>query len=139
MTSKEQQIADMLEGTVSALGFELWGVEYLAQGRHSIVRIYIDSPRGVSVDDCALVSAQVGGVLDVDARLLLEGGDGVDEALLLLTSEVAEDGHDAVALLGLGVGTEAAGPRTRVGVLQAGGESECSGHRRRRHQAALQA
>ena len=55
MTSKEQQIADMLEGTVSALGFELWGVEYLAQGRHSIVRIYIDSPRGVSVDDCAPV------------------------------------------------------------------------------------
>ena len=61
MASKEQQIADMLEGTVTALGFELWGVEYLAQGRHSIVRVYIDSPHGVSVDDCALVSAQVSG------------------------------------------------------------------------------
>ena len=59
MASKDQQIADMLESTVTALGFELWGVEYLSQGRHSVVRVYIDSPEGITVDDCAAVSEQV--------------------------------------------------------------------------------
>ena len=66
MGSKSQQITDMLEPTVTALGFELWGVEYLSQGRHSVLRLYIDSPDGISVDDCATVSGQVEGVLDVE-------------------------------------------------------------------------
>jgi ribosome maturation factor RimP len=63
---KEQQITDMLETTVEALGFDLWGVEYLSQGRHSLVRIYIDAQKGISVDDCAAVSVQVGSVFDVE-------------------------------------------------------------------------
>lgn len=56
----------MLQPSVEALGFELWGVEHLSQGRHSVLRLFIDSDRGISVDDCALVSAQVGSVLDVE-------------------------------------------------------------------------
>ncbi len=56
----------MLQSTVTALGFELWGVEHIAQGKHSVVRIYIDSPAGISVDDCAAVSGQVSSVLDVE-------------------------------------------------------------------------
>ena len=56
----------MLETTIEALGFELWGVEYLSQGRHSLVRIYIDAEAGISVDNCAAVSAQVGSVFDVE-------------------------------------------------------------------------
>jgi ribosome maturation factor RimP len=51
---------------VEALGFELWGVELLSQGRHSVLRLYIDRDAGISVDDCALVSGQVGAVLDVE-------------------------------------------------------------------------
>jgi ribosome maturation factor RimP len=66
VATKDQQITDMLETTVEALGFELWGVEYLSQGRHSLVRIYIDADAGISVDDCAAVSAQVGSVFDVE-------------------------------------------------------------------------
>lgn len=66
MGSKNQQIADMLESTVTALGFELWGVEYIAQGRHSVVRVYIDNPDGITVDDCAAVSEQVSSILDVE-------------------------------------------------------------------------
>ena len=37
-------------------GFELWGVEYLSQGRHSLLRLYIDGENGVTVDDCAAIS-----------------------------------------------------------------------------------
>ena len=66
MASKEQQIQQMLESTVEALGFDLWGLEYLSQGRHSLLRLYIDGENGVTVDDCALVSQQVSSVLDVE-------------------------------------------------------------------------
>lgn len=66
MAGKDQQITDLLGATIEALGFELWGVEYLSQGRHSLLRIYIDAEQGISVDDCALVSHQVSAVLDVE-------------------------------------------------------------------------
>ena len=66
MASKQQQIAQMLESTVEALGFELWGLEYLSQGRHTLLRLFIDSENGISVDDCALASQQVSSVLDVE-------------------------------------------------------------------------
>ena len=66
MASKDQQMTDLLETTVEALGFELWGVEYLSQGRHSVLRMYIDAENGITVDDCAAVSQQVSSVLDVE-------------------------------------------------------------------------
>jgi len=66
VASKDQQMTDLLETTVEALGFELWGVEYLSQGRHSVLRMYIDAENGITVDDCAAVSQQVSSVLDVE-------------------------------------------------------------------------
>ena len=64
--TSEKQISRLLEPTVTALGLELWGVEHLSQGRHSLLRIYIDSPAGVTVEDCEKVSRQVSAILDVE-------------------------------------------------------------------------
>jgi ribosome maturation factor RimP len=66
LNRKEQQIETLLTPTIQGMGFTLWGIEYLAQGKHAKLRIYIDSPDGVSVDDCADVSRQVSDVLDVE-------------------------------------------------------------------------
>ncbi|MCZ6828469.1 MAG: ribosome maturation factor RimP [Gammaproteobacteria bacterium] len=66
MAAKEQQIQELLEPTVEALGFAIWGLEYLSQGRHTLLRLYIDGENGVNVDDCATVSRQVSSVLDVE-------------------------------------------------------------------------
>lgn len=66
MAAKDQKIQELLEPTVEALGFELWGLEYLSQGRHTLLRLYIDGEDGVTVDDCAGVSRQVSGILDVE-------------------------------------------------------------------------
>ena len=63
----EQQLTALLVEPVSAVGFELLGVELVSSGwRVSTVRIYIDSPSGVTVDDCALVSGQISAALDVE-------------------------------------------------------------------------
>ncbi|MCI0505241.1 MAG: ribosome maturation factor RimP [Gammaproteobacteria bacterium] len=59
-------IQALIEPAVATLGYELVGVEYLSQGRHSLVRIYIDSEDGVTLDDCERVSHQVSGILDVE-------------------------------------------------------------------------
>lgn len=56
----------MFEPAISGLGYELWGVEYLSQGKHSVLRLYIDSENGITVDDCQQVSHQVSGILDVE-------------------------------------------------------------------------
>ncbi len=56
----------LLEPAVTALGCELVGIEYRASGKHSLLRVYIDKPEGVTVDDCSAVSYQVSGLLDVE-------------------------------------------------------------------------
>ena len=66
VSKKVEQLIAMLAPAVEAVGFELWGLDFFQQGRHSVVRLYIDGPEGVGVDDCAVVSHQVSGVLDVE-------------------------------------------------------------------------
>ncbi len=66
MTKQEQRLTELLAPTVEAAGFELLGVEFVSAGRHSTLRLYIDNPEGVNVDDCALVSREVGAILDVE-------------------------------------------------------------------------
>lgn len=60
------RLTELVASAVEPLGYELLGVEYLAQGRHSVLRIYIDSPAGINLDDCERASRQVSAVLDVD-------------------------------------------------------------------------
>ena len=66
MASKEQQLTDLLKPVIEALGFEFWGLEYLSQGKDSVLSVYIDSEKGIMVDDCATVSRQVSGIMDVE-------------------------------------------------------------------------
>lgn len=68
ISKKVEELTAMLEPAVTACGFELWGIEFFQQGRHSVLRLFIDTEReaGVSVEDCSAVSHQVSGVLDVE-------------------------------------------------------------------------
>jgi len=56
----------LLAPVVTGLGFECWGIEFVSQGKHSVLRVYIDKEGGILVDDCAEVSRQVSSVLDVE-------------------------------------------------------------------------
>ncbi|AGI26081.1 ribosome maturation factor RimP [Pseudomonas sp. MT3] len=66
MSSKLEQLQALLAPVVEALGYECWGLEYISQGRHSLLRVYIDRPEGILIDDCEIVSRQVSGILDVE-------------------------------------------------------------------------
>lgn len=84
----EQQLTDIIQEPVNALGFELVGIEYI-RGRYPVLRVYIDSEEGISVDDCADVSRQISAVLDVedpikDAYNLEVSSPGMDRPLFTL-------------------------------------------------------
>jgi ribosome maturation factor RimP len=60
-----EQLIEMLETTVERLGFELTDLELL-DGEHGLLRLYIDSEAGISLEDCEAVSRQVSAMLDVE-------------------------------------------------------------------------
>ena len=62
----EALIADLITPTIEALGLVLWGIEHGSQGKFSLLRIYIDSENGITIDDCERVSRQVSAILDVE-------------------------------------------------------------------------
>ena len=65
MSKRAEQLKELLAPVVEDLGYTLWGVQYL-QGRGAVLRLFIDHDDGINVDDCALVSHEVSGVLDVE-------------------------------------------------------------------------
>jgi ribosome maturation factor RimP len=69
MTKKEQQLELLLAPTVAAMGLGIWGIEYLGQGKRSVLRLYIDRNEGITIEDCERVSKQVSELLDVDGVL----------------------------------------------------------------------
>lgn len=60
------QIEAIVEPVVQSLGFELWGLQYSAHRKGALLRVYIDGDQGITLDDCAAVSEQLGAVLDVE-------------------------------------------------------------------------
>jgi ribosome maturation factor RimP len=63
------ELRKLLEPGVAATGFDLVEVELAGSHHHPTLRVYIDSPAGVNVDDCARVSRQLSALLDVEDPL----------------------------------------------------------------------
>jgi len=98
VAGRDEKLQALLEPTVEAMGFELWGMEHLSQGRHSLLRLYIDSENGVTADDCAEVSRQVSGVMDVEDPISGEytlevSSPGIDRLLFRLDQYLAYVGE----------------------------------------------
>jgi ribosome maturation factor RimP len=67
-TTDKESLLELLEPAVAAMGFELADLD-AHFGRRGLLRLYIDRPEGVTVDDCQRVSEQVGALLDVEDPL----------------------------------------------------------------------
>jgi ribosome maturation factor RimP len=97
MSGKEAQLTQLLRPTVESMGYSLWGIELISPGKRPTVRLYIEAEAGVTVDDCAQVSHQVSGVLDVEDPIKGEytlevSSPGVDRLLF--------DAHQYVPFVG---------------------------------------
>lgn len=81
----KKKLQPLILETIKWMGFGLWGIEFFPQ--RSLLRVYIDKSEGVTVDDCAAVSRQVGTLLDVEnlinrAYTLQVSSPGLDRPLL---------------------------------------------------------
>lgn len=74
---------ELLEQSVSQIGYEMVDLEI--SGRGKLLRLFIDKPGGVTIDDCALVSEHVSHLLavehDVDYDRLEVSSPGLDRVL----------------------------------------------------------
>lgn len=83
---KNEQLTHLLADTIINMGYELVGVEYHPNSVNALLRVYIDKPEGITLDDCMLVNDQVSGLLDVEdpipGRYTLEiSSPGLDRPL----------------------------------------------------------
>jgi ribosome maturation factor RimP len=65
---EKERLFQLLEPAVEAMGFELADLD-AHFGRRGMLRLYIDRPGGVTLDDCQRVSEQIGALLDVEDPL----------------------------------------------------------------------
>lgn len=68
MLAMDDKLTVLIEPVVEAIGCELVHVEFVT-GNQSVLRLYIDAPGGIEVEDCERVSREVSGVLDVEDPL----------------------------------------------------------------------
>ncbi|MFC1891375.1 ribosome maturation factor RimP [Thermodesulfobacteriota bacterium] len=59
------QIISLAEPILDEMGFELVDVEYLSEHGRWILRLYIDKTGGITVGDCAKVSRELAGIIDI--------------------------------------------------------------------------
>src|SRR5665647_103299 len=78
-----QDLHSLLERSVTQLGYELVDLEVSNRGK--LIRLFIDKPGGVNIDDCAFVSNQLGNLLavenDIDYDRLEVSSPGLDRVL----------------------------------------------------------
>jgi ribosome maturation factor RimP len=87
-------IGELLERTVPALGYELVDIE----SRGKLVRVFIDKPNGVDVEDCARVSnhlTRLFAVENVDFDRLEVSSPGLDRPLTKLADYARFAGEEA--------------------------------------------
>ncbi len=78
-------LAQLLDSTITGLGYELVDVEMPGRGR--LIRLFIDRSGGITVDDCAFVSHHLSRVLaveNVDYERLEISSPGLDRPLKTL-------------------------------------------------------
>lgn len=66
MASVQERLEQMLEPVIASLGYELLLLEYSSSPKNAMLRLYIDGPSGIGLEDCERVSKEVAGVLDVE-------------------------------------------------------------------------
>jgi ribosome maturation factor RimP len=69
MDRLEKKLSEMFEPVIESMAYELVCVELTGSGNGTILRVYIDADKGITVDDCKAVSYQLSGILEVEDPL----------------------------------------------------------------------
>ena len=119
-----QLVEQLLQPILDAMGLELVELEFKKNGRSYVLRIFIDKPGGINLDDCAEVSRELSVQLDVEdcipGRYTLEvSSPGLDRPLKKEQDFVRYQGRLAVVKTSALLKDEKGSPRkTFLGVIE---------------------
>jgi ribosome maturation factor RimP len=80
------KVADLIEPILKEMGFELVDVEFLSKHGKWVLQLFIDTEQGVTIDDCVLVSRELGDLIEtrdiIEHEYVLEvSSPGIDRPL----------------------------------------------------------
>ena len=86
MAKVEEKVESLIQNKIQELGYVLYDVEYVKEGKDYFLRIYIDHEKGITLDDCENVSNNITELLDnadyIDKQYFLEvSSPGVERVL----------------------------------------------------------
>lgn len=114
VSTRIEQLQTLLAPVIESLGYQCWGVEFISQGKHSLLRVFIDRQNhectgdeksvdinhddgtelieresGIGIEDCQKVTEQISAVLDVEDPIPYEytlevSSPGLDRPLYTL-------------------------------------------------------
>ena len=99
MAKISEKVFSIINPIVIDMGYELLGIEYVASGKHTVLRLYIDCEEGIRVDDCETVSRQVSSIMDVEEPIngqynLEVSSPGIERPLFVVEHYRRFLGHD---------------------------------------------
>jgi ribosome maturation factor RimP len=60
----EEKVESLLKNKIEEIGYELYDVEYAKEGKNYFLRIFIDKPGGIDLNDCEKVNDSINDLLD---------------------------------------------------------------------------
>ena len=64
MAKIEEKVESLVKDKIEKIGYELYDVLYVKEGSNKILRIVIDSEKGISLDDCEKVNNEIKETID---------------------------------------------------------------------------
>ncbi|MFR0823002.1 MAG: ribosome maturation factor RimP [Clostridia bacterium] len=71
MASIEERVENLIGKTIEDLGYNLYDVQYVKEGKDYFLRVFIDKPEGIDLQDCEKVNDAINDMLD-DADYIKE-------------------------------------------------------------------
>ncbi len=76
MSQVAEKVYDLVKDAVESCGVSLWDVRFVKEGASHYLRIFIDKPDGISINDCTEVSHKIDPIIDaadpIDCSYYLE-------------------------------------------------------------------
>ena len=95
MAKIEEKVEELLKDKIENIGYSLYDVEYAKEGQNYYLRIFIDSPKGIDLNDCEKVSNEINELLDqadyIKEQYFLEVSSPGVERILRKDSHLAEN------------------------------------------------
>lgn len=95
MAKIEERVEELLKSKIENIGYSLYDVEYAKEGQNYYLRIFIDSPKGIDLNDCEKVSNEINELLDqadyIKGQYFLEVSSPGIERVLRKDSHLAQN------------------------------------------------